>query len=80
MKSQVNASRQRSCFSTRSLSRFSPTSSTPASASAPISALGTYLQATRISVPVGTSARTAARLSATRPGSMSRNGSTITTP
>ena len=37
MKSQVNASPQRSRFASRSWRRFSPTSSTPASASAPIS-------------------------------------------
>ncbi len=51
MKSQAKASPQRSCLAARSCWRFSPTRVTPASASAPISSSGTYLQATRISTP-----------------------------
>ena len=47
MKSQAKASPQRSRFASRSPSRFSPISSTPASASAPISSSGTYLPATQ---------------------------------
>ena len=49
MKSQVKRSPQRSCLAISACAVFSPTSVTPASASAPISSTGTYLTAARIS-------------------------------
>ena len=58
MKSQVKASPQRSRLAARSCWRFSPTSVTPASARAPISSSGTYLQATSTSTSGPASART----------------------
>ncbi len=48
MKCQWNASPHRSCFASRSWRRFSPTVSTPASASTPSSSAVTYLVATTI--------------------------------
>ena len=57
MKSHSKASPQRSCLAARSCWRFSPTSRTPASASAPISSSGTYLVAARISTPSPATAR-----------------------
>ena len=49
MKSQVKRSPQRSCLAISAWAVFSPTSVTPASASAPISSTGTYLVAARTS-------------------------------
>src|SRR4051812_3324321 len=49
MKSQLKSSRCASCFATKSWARFSPTSSTPASARTGSSSAGTYLIAAQIS-------------------------------
>ena len=69
MKSHSKASPQRSCLAARSCWRFSPTSVTPASASAPISSSGTYLVAARISTSGAGDARAPARgWRATLPG------------
>src|SRR5919106_6366035 len=80
MKSQTKRSPQRSRLASRSWSRFSPTSSTPPSASAPISSTGTYLVAARISTPEPARSRTRSRLRRTTSGSRSRSGSTIADP
>src|SRR5512134_1970294 len=62
MKSQVNRSRCDSCFESRSCARFSPTSSTPACASAGRSLAATYFVAARISTSGPTWSRTRSRL------------------
>src|SRR5690349_592831 len=69
MKSQVNASPKRSCFSRRASVRFSPTRVTPPSRSASRSAASTYFVAARISTSGPTASRTRARLRATTAGS-----------
>ncbi len=77
MKSQVKVSPQRSTFAWRSGSRFSPMSSTPASASAPISWSGTYLPATSTSTSGPATACTSSSRARSRAGSMSSIISTI---
>ncbi len=77
MKSHSNASPQRSRLAARSSSRFSPTRETPASATAPISSSGTYLQASSTSTFGPASSRTASSRRRTSSGSIPRIGSTI---
>src|SRR5690242_2875228 len=77
MKSQLKRSPHRSRLASRSCSRFSPTSSIPASASAPMSASRTYLVAARISTSGPASRRMRSRLACTRSTSRPVTGSTI---
>ncbi len=56
MKCQRKSSPNRSCFASRSCARFSPTTSTPASARTAISSTDTYFVAATIVTPGPTSA------------------------
>src|SRR4249919_3321899 len=75
MKSQVKRSPHRSRFSSRSWRRFSPTNSTPASASAPMSSARMYLVAARTSISGPACSRVRSRLERTCTVSRSVTGS-----